>query len=124
MPVYVQSLGGCHIMSDYQWCHGPSCHKRKTTTRVRGVKGSKVLRTRKISYNSHYENYYIPYKYFCDQTCLMDFIKEHIQEFVDLHPRTECLETPIEVTKEVIQGHYGNYTNTKIKEVDNNSNTG
>ena len=43
-------------MSEYNWCHGPNCHKRETTTRVRGVKGNKVLRTRKIPYNSHYEN--------------------------------------------------------------------
>ena len=110
-------------MSDYQWCHGPRCHKRKTTTRVRGVKGSKVLRTRKIPYNSHYENYYIPYKYFCDQTCLMDFIKEHIQEFVDLHPRTEALETPIDVVVETKFDWQDNPYKTKvIKEVDNNSN--
>ena len=110
-------------MSDYQWCHGPSCHKRKTTTRVRGVKGSKVLRTVKISYNSHYENYYTPYKYFCDQTCLHDFIREHIEEFVQLHPRTECLETPIEdPVKTTHNNGYYNYTTTEIKEVDNNSN--
>ena len=107
---------------DYQWCHGPRCHERRTTNRIRGVKGSKVLRTRKIPYNSHYENYYIPYKYFCDQTCLMDFIKEHIQEFVDLHPRTEALETPIEVTKETYSNHWGTHVRTNIKEVDNNSN--
>ena len=107
---------------DYQWCHGPRCHERRTTNRIRGVKGSKVLRTRKIPYNSHYENYYIPYKYFCDQTCLMDFIKEHIQEFVDLHPRTEALETPIDVVVETRQDWSGNPYKTKvIKEVDNNT---
>ena len=106
-------------MSDYNWCHGPSCHKRHTTTRVRGVKGSKVLRTVKIPYNSHYENYYTPYKYFCDQTCLHDFIREHIEELVQLHPRPEALETPIEVIKEVRQGYNGNYTQTEIKVVDN-----
>ena len=37
-------------MSNYNWCHGPKCHERKTTTRVRGVKGSKVLRTMKIMF--------------------------------------------------------------------------
>ena len=114
-------------MSDYQWCHGPSCHKRKTTTRVRGVKGSKVLRTRKIPYNSHYENYYIPYKYFCDQTCLMDFIKKHIQEFVQLHPRTEALETPIEDPKKTTcQSYYGDYsyTRTTITKLDNEEQIG
>ena len=32
----------------YYWCHGPNCHKNKTQDRVRGSKGSKVLRTKKI----------------------------------------------------------------------------
>ena len=121
--VFVQCLGGCQIMSDYNWCHGPSCHKRKTTTRVRGVKGSKVLRTRKIPYNSHYENYYRHYKYFCDQTCMHDFIYKHIDEFVQLHPRREALETPIDVQVETRQDWRGNDYKTKvIKEVDNNTN--
>ena len=35
-------------MADYYWCHGPSCHTQSTQDRVRGSKGSKVLRTRKI----------------------------------------------------------------------------
>jgi hypothetical protein len=29
------------LMTDYVWCHGPNCHKRSTTNRVRGVKGSR-----------------------------------------------------------------------------------
>ena len=110
-------------MSDYNWCHGPECHKRKTTTRVRGVKGSKVLRTRKIPFNSHCNEYYKPYVYFCDQTCLMDFIKEHIEEFVQLHPRTEALETPIDVVVETRTDWRDNPYKVKvIKEVDNNPN--
>ena len=36
-------------MSDLIWCHGPKCHERETTTRVRGNKGSKVLRTMKVT---------------------------------------------------------------------------
>ena len=36
------------MMSDYNWCHNPKCHTYHTTDRIRGVKGSKVLRTRKI----------------------------------------------------------------------------
>ena len=110
-------------MSDYNWCHGPSCHKRHTTTRVRGVKGSKVLRTRKIAKNNWNNNSY--WQYFCDQTCLMTFMATHYPEMVRLHPRTECLETPIEdPVKETIQSNWGNYsyTQTRIKEVDNNSN--
>ena len=36
------------MMSDYNWCHNPDCHTYHTTDRIRGVKGNKVLRTRKI----------------------------------------------------------------------------
>ena len=104
-------------MSDYNWCHGPRCHKRHTTTRVRGVKGSKVLRTKKVPYSSHCAEHYRPYLYFCDQTCMHDFITKHIDEFVQLHSRPEALETPIEdpVRK---QNAYG-WFRTEIKEVDN-----
>ena len=35
-------------MSDYNWCHGPDCHTYTTSSRVRGSKGNKVLRTMKI----------------------------------------------------------------------------
>ena len=109
---------------DYQWCHGPSCHKRKTTTRVRGVKGSKVLRTMKVPYRSHCAEHYRPYIYFCDQTCMHDFITKHIDEFVALHPRTECLETPIEDPKKTThtsESRWGNHswTTTEINTIDN-----
>ena len=108
---------------DYQWCHGPRCHKRHTTTRVRGVKGSKVLRTKKVPYNSHCAQYWKPYLYFCDQTCLHDFIKTHVEEFVQLHPRPEALETPIEDPKKTTYNNgYYDYTRTEIKKVDNNTN--
>ena len=106
-------------MSDYIWCHGPDCHKRQTTTRVRGVKGSKVLRTVKINVRNYGEGMW---NYFCDQTCLMRFIRTHYQEFIRLHPRPEALETPIEdPVKETIQSNWGNYswTKTVIKAIDN-----
>ena len=102
-------------MSDYNWCNGPSCHERATTTRVRGVKGSKVLRTMKINVSGTYLQGV--YKYFCDQTCLHNFIKEHLQEFIALHPRTEPLETPIEDPVKVTS-EYG-WVHTEIKAVDN-----
>ena len=107
-------------MSDYNWCHGPSCHKRATTTRVRGVKGSKVLRTIKIPV-SDYRARSI-WKYFCDQTCMHDFIHKHIEQFIALHPRNECLETPIEDPKKVRPYENAQWYNWEIKEVDNNSN--
>tara|TARA_R100000005_G_scaffold30773_1_gene13880 strand:- start:173 stop:505 length:333 start_codon:yes stop_codon:yes gene_type:complete len=104
-------------LMDYQWCHGPSCHKRATTTRVRGVKGSKVLRTMKLK-----QDRVSIWKYFCDQTCMHDFIVKHIDEFARLHPRPEALETPIEVSKEIRNWYGRDYTTTQIKPIDNNSN--
>ncbi len=82
------------------------------------LKVLKVLRTIKIALNEYRAN--SMWKYFCDQTCMHDFIREHIEEFVQLHPRTEALETPIEDPKKV-QNQYG-WIHTEIKEVDNNSN--
>ena len=105
-------------MSDYNWCHGPNCHKRATTTRVRGVKGSKVLRTIKINVSGMYPQGV--WKYFCDQTCLMRFIHEHYREFTRLHPRTEALETPIEVVVETHTDWRGNpYKQKAIRSIDN-----
>ena len=49
-----------------------------------------------------------------------DFIRTHVEEFVQLHPRTEALETPIEDPKKTTN-QYG-WVRTEIKEVDNNSN--
>tara|TARA_R100000426_G_scaffold8010_1_gene9584 strand:+ start:307 stop:648 length:342 start_codon:yes stop_codon:yes gene_type:complete len=113
-------------MTDHVWCHGPSCHKRSTTSRIRGSKGSKVLRTIKIAVNGYRAN--TMWKYFCDQTCLMDFIREHVEEFARLHPRREALETPIEVTKETHTYNHGygdrHYTTTEIKPIDNNEQIG
>ena len=108
-------------MSEYKWCHGPNCHKRETTTRVRGVKGNKVLRTVKINVDNNYRNGY--WKYFCDQTCLLDFVWKYYQEFIRLHPRTEALETPVTVEKKKYENQYYNYTKWNIK-VDESRNTG
>ena len=111
-------------MSEYNWCHGPNCHQRHTTNRVRGVKGNKVLRTVKIRQTGWTRD--TRWEYFCDQTCLHDFINKHFREFVRLHPRTEPLETPInDPVKETIQSNWGNYSYTQTKiEVDENRNTG
>ena len=102
-------------MSSFNWCHGPSCHKRQTTTRVRGVKGSKVLRTMKVK-----QDRVSIWKYFCDQTCMHDFIVKHINEFARLHPRPEALETPIDVVVETRTDWHGNpYKQKVIRGVDN-----
>ena len=99
-------------MSDYQWCHGPKCHKHHTQDRIRGVKGSKVLRTKKIPQNQW--NASNMWSHFCSQGCW--------NEFINLHPRPEALETPIDVQVETRQDWRGNDYKTKvIKEVDNNT---
>ena len=108
-------------MSDYNWCHGPKCHKSHTQDRIRGVKGSKVLRTRKIVQNKWNANNF--WSHFCSQGCWTDFMYAHWNEFIRLHPRTECLETPIDVVVETREDWAGNPYKTKvIKEVDNNPN--
>ena len=108
-------------MSDYNWCHGPKCHERRTTTRVRGVKGSKVLRTIKLAQGN--QNARGLWNYFCDQTCMHDFFWKHYQEFIALHPRLEALETPIEIGTFTRTDYFGNpYTTKEIKPIDNNSN--
>ena len=84
-------------MTDHNWCHGPECHTRHTVDRVRGVKGSKVLRTRKIKLNQW--NSRGAWSLFCSQGCYNDFFHKYANEIVAIAPRTEALETPIEDPK-------------------------
>ncbi len=79
-------------MSNFNWCHGPECHKGQTQDRIRGIKGHKVLRTRKITHNSWNSN--TVWSHFCSQGCWTDFMHAHWDEFIRLHPRTAPLETP------------------------------
>ena len=85
-------------MADFNWCHGPECHEKHTVDRVRGVKGSKVLRTRKIKLHHGRDNLNW-YQFFCSQRCYDDFANTYIQQIIAIAPRTECLETPIEDPK-------------------------
>jgi len=105
-------------MSDFNWCHGPSCHKSHTQDRIRGVKGSKVLRTRKVTLNQWNRNSF--YSKFCSNSCYNEFANKYVDQIVAIAPRTEALETPIlNPIKETTTTNYGySYTNTKI-EVDN-----
>ena len=103
---------------NYNWCHGPKCHKHKTQDRIRGVKGSKVLRTRKIAQNNWNVN--TVWSHFCSQGCWNEFMHAHWEEFINLHPRTECLETPIEIEVETRTDWSGNpYKTKEINIVDN-----
>ena len=100
-------------MSEFNWCHGPSCHKKHTVDRVRGVKGSKVLRTRKVKTYPGNRGWY---SYFCSQNCYDDFANKHVQEIIAIAPRTECLETPIEdPSKKTHNNGYYNWNEWTIK---------
>ena len=92
-------------MSDYNWCHNPSCHTIETQSRVRGTGDNKVLRTMKIKVG-RYGNYQPNiWNYFCNQRCLMDFIQTHSQAIRAIAPRREALETPIKVEKEKYESY-------------------
>ena len=100
-------------MTDYNWCHGPKCHEQHTQDRVRGVKGSKVLRTRKIKLNQWTRG---AWGFFCSQGCYNDFFHTYVNEIIAIAPRTEALETPVNVSKETVDHPYwGKQTNTEIK---------
>tara|TARA_R100001198_G_C5210873_1_gene196273 strand:+ start:709 stop:1050 length:342 start_codon:yes stop_codon:yes gene_type:complete len=100
-------------MSDFVWCHGSKCHKNHTMDRVRGTKGSKVLRTRKVKRdNFDYTKSMYGYgggnvwNYFCSHNCFMDFAHKHAERLIAIEPRNEPLETPIN-DPEKSEGYYG-----------------
>jgi hypothetical protein len=122
----------------YNWCHGPNCHTYRTQSRVRGSGNNKVLRTIKINLNNdNYRNRYPEYsmwQYFCNNNCLFDYIRTHLQELVNIAPRREALETPIKVVKEKYESSRYDWgangttkrvpymaTRTTIKSVDNDN---
>ena len=111
-------------MSNYNWCHGPECHTYETQSRVRGSGRDKVLRTRKVKIHYHSSNnndLYTWYNFFCDNRCLMDYLRKHMQSVMAHEPRTKSLEVPINVTKttETSQWNGRTYTQTNIERVDN-----
>ena len=114
-------------MAEYYWCHGPECHTKETQDRVRGSKGSKVLRTRKLKI--HNPNYIHMYSYFCSNGCYNEFANKYIEQIIRIAPRHEPLETRIE--DPVREKHTHNYSfgehswyTTTIKKVDKDSNVG
>ena len=103
-------------MSKFNWCHGPKCHTHHTLGRIRGVKGNKVLRTRKIKIDRWTENTW--HAYFCDERCRTNYIHKHLTAIINLEPRSEPLETPVEVTKETVHNEYwGPRVETTITEI-------
>ena len=125
------------MTGNYNWCHGPSCHTNHTQSRIRGSGDNKVLRTIKIKqgrYNYNGSTEISLWDYFCNQSCLFDFIRLHLTSMIAIAPRREALETPIKVVKNKYESYKyeltGNgdngyervpymATNTIIKSVDN-----
>jgi len=114
-------------MSGFNWCHGPHCHTNDTQDRLRGVQGSKVLRTRKVAknqWNSGVDNEgndrTSMFSYFCSNGCYNSFANKHINEIIAIAPRTEALETPVSIAR-VESTTYGGhkYMETRILTVDN-----
>ena len=107
------------------WFHGPSCHTHETVDRVRGTKGSKVLRTRKVKQYDGVQLGTSIYNYFCGQHCYNEFANKYVEQIIRIAPRTEPLETPIEDPKKETESHrWGTYTRTIINKIDNESNVG
>ena len=108
-------------MSNFVWCHGPSCHTSHTVDRVRGSKGSKVLRTRKVTQHGGTSFY----NYFCSQGCYIEFANKYADQIIRIAPRPTPLETPIkDPVKETTNYSWGSYTRTIINELDEDSNVG
>ena len=106
-------------MSDFNWCHGPECHEKKTQDRIRGTKGNKVLRTRKVKISSYGEPN-MSWNWFCSHTCERDFWDKYGNQIRQIAPRTEAIETPIEDPKKTTTTtEWGyTYTDTVITKVD------
>ena len=104
-------------MSDYNWCHNPDCHKIETQSRVRGTGGNKVLRTVKIKanrYNGYQSNIW---NYFCNNSCLFQFLNKFGQEVANLRPVREPSETPIKIEKEKYESHRYEHNGTDYQRV-------
>jgi YHS domain-containing protein len=91
-------MKGEKIMSEYVWCHGTNCHTNHTLDRVRGSKGNKVLRTRKVQFNPEYINMY---SYFCSNQCYNDFANQTLNKLLRLHQEPSLLKHRLKTQKEL-----------------------
>ena len=106
-------------------CQGPECHTHKTQSRIRGVKGSKVLRTRAARYDISDTSHswgYVWERYFCDERCMQNWLAKHMTQLMTIVGiNTKPQETPIVVEKETKEGWRGTYTDTTIKLLNSNA---
>jgi hypothetical protein len=106
-------------------CQGPECHTYKTQSRIRGPKGSKVLRTRNARYDISDTSHswgYIWERYFCDERCMQNWLAKHMTQLMTVVGiNTKPNETPIVVEKETKEGWRGTYVDTTIKLLNSNA---
>ena len=107
-------------------CQGPECHTYDTQSRVRGPKGSKVLRTRNARYEV--DNSYTwssPWEqYFCDERCMNNWLATHMTQLINyIGIKTKPQESPIDIIKETRKAWDNReYINTTIKLKENENN--
>ena len=105
-------------MSDYNWCHNPSCHTIETQSRVRGTGDNKVLRTVKIKpnrYGTYQENIW---NYFCNNNCLFKFLNKFGREIANTYSVKQPSETPIKVeVKQYPDSDYTYYNGKTYKQI-------
>jgi hypothetical protein len=98
-------------------CQGPRCHTYDTLSRVRGIKGNKVLRTRFARFNNNVIREWVDNweHYFCDDRCLHDWLKDNIvnlMQFVGM--KTIPQETPVDVIVEDVHRWGRQWRSTNI----------
>ena len=101
-------------------CQGPKCHTYDTHSRVRGVKGAKVLRTRNARYESDepHNSWASNWEYFfCDERCMNNWLNIHMVQLISyVGLKTKPSETPIDVVQEQLTNWQGEkYTRATIK---------
>ena len=105
-------------------CQGPKCHTHDTQSRIRGTKGSKVLRTRFARYKSD-----VPHDwarnweyFFCDERCMNEWLDIHMVQLISyVGLKIKPSETPIDIIKETLKAWNGqDYTRTTIKLLNDN----
>ena len=103
-------------MSQYNWCHNPKCHTYHTTDRIRGVKGKKVLRTRKIKVRDYSQAYWWQgwENHFCRVACFFQFVKQNINSIIAIAPVNQASETPIDVVQEKVERYNYTYVNGEL----------
>jgi len=101
-------------MSDYNWCHNPSCHTIETQSRVRGTGDNKVLRTVRIKQHDRYQTIF---NYFCNQNCLFQFLNKFATEIANAYPVKQPSETPIKVKKEKYESYRYKWTDNGTERI-------